>query len=54
MTNEAYDNSTILDPRIAERLKRDDKGLVAAVIQQFDTKEVLMVGYMNSKAKRKK
>ena len=53
MTNEAYDNSTILDPRIAERLKRDDKGLVAAVIQQFDTKEVLMVGYMNDEAWRK-
>ena len=53
MTNEAYDNSTILDPRIAERLKRDDKGLVAAVIQQFDTKEVLMVGYMNDEAIRR-
>ncbi len=45
MTNEAYDNTTTLDPRIAQRLKHDDKGLVAAVIQQFDTKEVLMVGY---------
>ena len=53
MTNEAYDNSTTLDPRIAERLKRDDKGLVAAVIQQFDTKEVLMVGYMNDEAVRR-
>ena len=41
MTNEAYDNSVNLDPRIAARLKRDEKGLVAAVIQQFDTKEVL-------------
>ena len=46
MTNEAYDNSTILDPRIAERLKMDDKGLVASVIQKFDPKEVLIVGYM--------
>ena len=34
MTNEAYDNTTTLDPRIAQRLKHDDKGLVAAVIQQ--------------------
>lgn len=50
MTNEAYDNTTTLDPRIAQRLKHDDKGLVAAVIQQFDTKEVLMVGYMNDEA----
>ena len=45
-----YDNSTALDPRIAARLKRDDKGLVAAVIQQYDTREVLMVGYMNDEA----
>ena len=52
MTNEAYDNSTILDPRIAERLKRTIR-LVAAVIQQFDTKEVLMVGYMNDEAIRR-
>ena len=27
-----YDNSTTLDPAIAARLKRDDKGLVAAVV----------------------
>ena len=53
MTNEAYDNTTTLDPRIAQRLKHDDKGLVAAVIQQFDTKEVLMVGYMNDEAIRR-
>ena len=48
-----YDNSTALDPRIAARLKRDDKGLVAAVIQQYDTHEVLMVGYMNDEALRR-
>ena len=53
MTNEAYDNSVNLDPRIAARLKRDEKGLVAAVIQQFDTKEVLMVGYMDDEAVRR-
>ena len=40
MTNEAYDNSTILDPRIAERLKRDDKGLVAAVIHVLDVRSI--------------
>ena len=45
MTDTTYDNSTELDPRIAARLKRDAKGLVAAVIQQYDTREVLMVGY---------
>ena len=27
MTNEAYDNTTTLDPRIAQRLKHDDKRL---------------------------
>ena len=50
MTDTTYDNSTELDPRIAARLKRDVKGLVAAVIQQYDTHEVLMVGYMNDEA----
>lgn len=45
-----YDNEGQLDPRLAARLKRDDKGLVAAVIQQYDTHEVLMVGYMNDEA----
>ena len=55
MSNEAveYDNSTTLDPRIKARLKYDDKGLVAAVIQQFATKEVLMVGYMHDEALRR-
>ncbi|NEG69071.1 phosphoribosyl-AMP cyclohydrolase [Bifidobacterium choloepi] len=48
-----YDNTTELDPRIAARLKRDDKGLVAAVIQQYDTHEVLMVGYMDDEAVRR-
>ncbi|WEV58244.1 phosphoribosyl-AMP cyclohydrolase [Bifidobacterium sp. ESL0728] len=48
-----YDNSKTLDPRLAARLKRDDKGLVAAVIQQYDSKRVLMVGYMNDEALRR-
>ena len=30
-----------------EDLKFDDSGLIPAVIQQFDTHEVLMVAYMN-------
>lgn len=46
-------NQTTLDPQIASRLKRDDHGLVAAVIQQFDSKQVLMVGYMNDEALRR-
>ncbi|MDO5048267.1 MAG: phosphoribosyl-AMP cyclohydrolase [Actinomycetaceae bacterium] len=39
-----------LDPQIAQRLKRDSQGLFAAVIQQYDTLEVLMLGWMNDEA----
>ena len=41
---------TDLDPSIADRLKRDAQGLVAAVVQQHDTGEVLMVGWMDDEA----
>jgi len=39
-----------LDPAIAARLKRDSDGLVCAVAQQWDTGEVLMVGWMDDEA----
>jgi phosphoribosyl-AMP cyclohydrolase len=39
-----------LDPTIAGRLKRDPDGLVAAVVQQHDTGEVLMVGWLDDEA----
>jgi phosphoribosyl-AMP cyclohydrolase len=39
-----------LDPKIADRLKRDANGLVAAVAQQHDTGEVLMVAWMDDEA----
>lgn len=39
-----------LDPAVAARLKRDSGGLVCAVIQQYDTREVLMVGWMDDEA----
>jgi phosphoribosyl-AMP cyclohydrolase len=39
-----------LDPQIAARLKRDPTGLIAAVVQQHDTGEVLMVGWMDDAA----
>src|SRR5262245_29362853 len=42
--------STGLDPRVAARLKRDANGLVAAVVQQHDTGDVLMVAWMNDAA----
>jgi phosphoribosyl-AMP cyclohydrolase len=39
-----------LDPGVARRLKRDAAGLVSAVVQQHDTGEVLMVGWMDDEA----
>lgn len=39
-----------LDPAVAARLKRDDAGLVCAVIQDDETADVLMVGWMNDDA----
>jgi len=41
---------TPLDPAVAALLKRDASGLVAAVVQQHETREVLMVGWMNDEA----
>ena len=39
-----------LDPEIAARLTRDADGLVCAVVQQHDTGDVLMVGWMDDEA----
>jgi phosphoribosyl-AMP cyclohydrolase len=39
-----------LDPGLATRLKRDQNGLFAAIAQQWDTGEVLMLGWMNDEA----
>jgi len=44
------DRPTALDPAVASRLKRDERGLVVAVTQQWDTGEVLMVGFMDDEA----
>ena len=43
----------MLDPAIAARLKRDAQGLVAAIVQQHDTGEVLMLGWMDDEALRR-
>lgn len=43
-------NSLTLDHGVADLLTRDAAGLVAAVVQQQDTGEVLMVGWMNDDA----
>ena len=42
-----------LDPAISARLKRDEHGLFPAVAQQYDTGEVLMVGWMDDEALRR-
>lgn len=39
-----------LDPAISARLKRNDAGLVPAIVQQHDTREVLMMAWMNDEA----
>ncbi|MFF6997062.1 phosphoribosyl-AMP cyclohydrolase [Streptomyces sp. NPDC008313] len=39
-----------LDPAIAARLRRGADGLVPAVAQQYDTGEVLMLGWMDDEA----
>ncbi|ROS30484.1 phosphoribosyl-AMP cyclohydrolase [Cellulomonas sp. PhB150] len=44
---------TPLDPAVAARLKRDEHGLVAAVVQQHDSREVLMLGWMDDEALRR-
>ncbi|MDN4643314.1 phosphoribosyl-AMP cyclohydrolase [Arthrobacter sp. PsM3] len=38
---------------LAAALKRDSAGLVAAIVQQFDTNEVLMLGWMDDEALRR-
>jgi phosphoribosyl-AMP cyclohydrolase len=39
-----------LDPAVSARLRRSDAGLVPAVVQQHDTGEVLMLGWMDDEA----
>jgi phosphoribosyl-AMP cyclohydrolase len=48
--NRAMPGPSNLAPALAARLKRDPAGLVAAVVQQYDTGEVLMVGWMDDEA----
>jgi phosphoribosyl-AMP cyclohydrolase len=39
-----------LDPFLAARLKRDEAGLVPAIVQEASTGEVLMLAWMNDEA----
>ena len=43
----------VLDPEVAALLTHDPAGLVAAVVQQHDTGEVLMVAWMDDEALRR-
>lgn len=52
-TPRAEHDHPALDPAVAARLKRDTAGLVAAVVQQHDTGEVLMLGWMDDEALRR-
>jgi len=45
--------SSVLDPRIVARLRRDQAGLIAAVVQQHDSGEVLMLAWMDEEALRR-
>ena len=38
MNDEQFDNAVTLDPRIKARLKYDGLSLVAAVVQQYDSR----------------
>jgi phosphoribosyl-AMP cyclohydrolase len=49
----APDPEAPLDPAIGDRLKRNAEGLVPAVVQQHDTGEVLMLGWMDDEALRR-
>jgi phosphoribosyl-AMP cyclohydrolase len=49
-TPEGSPPASPLPEGVAAALKRDSAGLVAAVVQQFDTNEVLMLGWMDDEA----
>ncbi len=42
-----------LDAGLSAALRRNDAGLVAAVVQQYDSLEVLMIGWMDDEALRR-
>jgi phosphoribosyl-AMP cyclohydrolase len=50
-TAEQLDDTTV--GAVIERAHFDANGLLPAIIQQWDTREVLMLGYMNDEALRR-
>lgn len=53
MPEQNSDPRTTLDPAVAQRLQRNDQGLVCAVVQDDTTWEVLMVAWMDDEALRR-
>ena len=53
VTESTSTETPALDPAIAAMLKRDEHGLVAAIVQQHDSGEVLMLGWMDEEALRR-
>ncbi|WP_178946306.1 phosphoribosyl-AMP cyclohydrolase [Kocuria sp. TGY1127_2] len=53
MMTQSRAQDTALSGEIEERLKYDAQGLVAAIVQQHDTGEVLMLGWMDAEALRR-
>lgn len=51
MSNEVLSDATVGE--VIERAVFSADGLVPAIIQQWDSKEVLMLGYMNAEALRR-
>ncbi len=51
MSNETLTESTV--SAVIERAVFSADGLIPAIIQQWDTREVLMLGYMNAEAMRR-
>jgi len=43
----------VLDPAVAERLTRNDQGLVPVIVQEASTKDVLMLAWMDDEALRR-
>lgn len=48
--NDARNQSSSLDPAIAERLTRNADGLIAAVVRERSTGDVLMMAWMDDEA----
>jgi phosphoribosyl-AMP cyclohydrolase len=51
--DETRPDSAALDPAIAAQLRRNAQGLVPAVVQQYDSGEVLMLAWMDDEALRR-